>query len=69
MKQRLLSLKRGDIKAIVISLILGIFFLFAAFKFPDAFRTTGFGPDWNCSSKGSMCIKKPSANSNDRTAP
>ena len=59
------SLKRGDIAAIALGLVVGVFFLYAGFKFPNAFRATGFGPEWQCTQRGrggpDFCIKKPPA--------
>jgi hypothetical protein len=69
MKRRLSYLRRGDIAAIAIALILVAFSLFAFVKFPNGLRPTGWGPEWNCTSGGSLCMKKPSANSSNKTAP
>jgi hypothetical protein len=63
-----MRLRWGDVRAIVIVIVLGTLYVFAAEKFPRAFdRYRGFGPEWDCSSH--FCFKKPPLNSSSGTAP
>ena len=65
----------GDIVAIVLALALGAFFLFTYFKHPNWEQATGFGPEWQCTSRGAkgggpdFCIKKPLLAPAGQTAP
>jgi hypothetical protein len=63
-----MTLRRGDIRAIVIAIVLAAFYIFVAEKFPHAFdRYRGFGPEWDCST--GFCFKRPPLNSSSETAP
>ena len=63
-----MTLRRGDVKVIVIVVVLGALYIFAAEKFPRAFdRYRGFGPEWDCSSQ--FCFKRPPLNSPSGTVP
>jgi hypothetical protein len=62
------TLKRGDVRAIVIAIVLDALYIFTAEKFPHAFdRYRGFGPEWDCSS--GFCFKRPPLSSSSGTAP
>jgi hypothetical protein len=56
------SLKAGDFIAIGIAVILVAFGLYAAVNHLNTPRQgsyhPNFGPDWDCSSRGSICIKR-----------
>ena len=71
MRRSRLSLKRGEIPAVVLAVVLAAFFLFVYFKYPDWRRPTGFGPEWECSGVGkggaSFCLKKPPADPASKT--
>jgi hypothetical protein len=55
---RLRFLSQGNIVRIAVVMVIGAFYLFAANKFPNALHVTGFGPDWVCNSRGSICAKR-----------
>jgi hypothetical protein len=62
-----MTLRRGDVRAIVIAFVFAALYIFAAEKFPHAFdRYRGFGPEWDCST--GFCFKRPPLNSSGGTA-
>jgi hypothetical protein len=66
------SFQRGDIKAIILAVVLGIVFLYAAHtKYPDLWHYTNanFGPEWDCTYKAVFCVKRVPAKSVNQTAP
>lgn len=66
-------LKLGDVAAAAIAIVFSALCLYGAVTskwslYPAPYHAN-FGPNWDCSSRGSMCIRIPPVNSTNKAAP